>query len=104
MGCKNCKSSSKKIDYEILNTSDEADQDIYNKCKNSEKEMEEKNISLDIPEHFKELKIKKIYLGFKSSYKFYEKNKRKANKRGYEKKTLHILLFMLIIAMIMDII
>lgn len=89
MGCKNCKSNNKKIDYEILNTNEDGDKKLYQKCKNIE-EKELYNTSLKIPGPFKVLKIKKIYLGFKSSYKEYKKYKKEAEKRGYiEKDFVH---------------
>ena len=41
---------------------------------------------MNIPDYFKSLKVKKVYLGFKSSYEQYQKYKKEALKRRYEKK------------------
>ena len=85
MGCKHCRANNKKIDYEILNTDEKGDQDLFKKCKKIE-EDNTKNTLLNIPDYFKLLKVKKIYLGFKSSYNQFKKYKKEALKRGYEKK------------------
>ena len=77
MGCKHCRSNNKNIDYQVLNTTEKGDQELFDKCKKLEEENDPKNNLLNIPDHFKVLKVKKVYLGFKSSYKQYKKYKKK---------------------------
>ena len=44
MGCKHCRSNNKKIDYEVLNTTEKGDQELFNKCKIIEEENDTKYI------------------------------------------------------------
>ena len=86
MGCKYCRNDGvkTKINIDDLQGEDKELNEMLDLIKKSDNKQEDS--ILDIPQELKHLTIKKIFLGLKSEYDFYRKNKKKIQKKGYQKK------------------